>query len=50
MFGIGVKLSAWEDWDHIGEEEFVEVIDGVRRDIAALIGDDFIKATDRLAS
>jgi 2,4-dienoyl-CoA reductase-like NADH-dependent reductase (Old Yellow Enzyme family) len=50
MFGIGVKLSAWEDWDHIGEDEFVEVIHGVRRDIAALIGDDFIKATNRLAS
>ena len=48
LFGIGVKLSAWEDWDHIHEEEFAEVIDNIRRDIAALTGVDFIAATDRL--
>jgi hypothetical protein len=34
LFGIGVKLSAWEDWDGSSEEEFAEVVDGVRRDIA----------------
>ena len=45
LFGIGVKLSAWEDRDSIGDEEFGEVIDSVRRDIAALIGFDFIEAT-----
>jgi hypothetical protein len=50
LFGIGVKLSAWEDWDHISDDEFAGVVDAVRRDIAGLIGDDFIKATDRLAS
>ena len=49
LFGIGVKLSVWEDWDHVHEEEFAEVIDGVRRDIAALIGVDFIAATGSLA-
>ena len=48
LFGIGVKLSAWEDWGHISEEEFTEVIDSVRRDIAALTGVDFIAATDAL--
>jgi hypothetical protein len=48
LFGIGVKLSAWEDWEGISDEEFAEVVDGVRRDIAALIGVDFIAATDEL--
>jgi hypothetical protein len=47
-FGIGVKLSAWKDWDHIGDEEFIEVIDDVRRDLANLIGVDFIAATGEL--
>ena len=48
MFGIGVKLSAWEDEDHIDDVELAAVIDSVRRDLRSLTGVDFIAATGKV--
>ena len=48
LFGIGVKLSVWEDWDDVSDDEFAEVVDAVRSDIAALTGVDFVAETGPL--
>jgi hypothetical protein len=47
-FGVGVKLSTLEDWRAFDEYELAEIVDDVRRDLAALTGVDFIAATGEL--